>query len=340
MDDNLETYHSRFHFKLNKRFILGITALMVVAIAIPLTVYLVQTPQVFQPQAGSQQPVSAPEVSLTLISNQAGTAVGNSFRVSIYAKSDVDSANLFVAKLKFPANMLKVKSIILGTVSRPGNLGNLPSFPTVSKTPNLSPTPTVGPLPLSGGSNTAGEPTSSTDYFINNWVENYFDNTQGTISLVGGVPAPGYKSDYGTVGGLMAVVEFEAIAPGQGSIDFANDSAIYRNSDNVNILSIKRNLNFTNPAPTPTPTPTPLPTKAPTSTPTPPPGVTPTPQLAPNYDLNNDGRVDFADLSAVLSNFGKNNSVADLNHDGIVNTVDYSIMIRVLIDKGLIHYST
>lgn len=85
--------------------------------------------------------------------------------------------------------------------------------------------------------------TNST--FIKNWVENTFDNNMGTISLIGGIPNPGYKTTLGETG-LMATIYFEIINVPQegGSVVISLDelSAIYRNSDNLNILSDKKGL--------------------------------------------------------------------------------------------------
>lgn len=44
-------------------------------------------------------------------------------------------------------------------------------------------------------------------------------------------------------------------------------------------------------------------------------------------DINNDNKVDSADLSILLSNFGTTNAVADLNNDAKVNIFDLSILL-------------
>lgn len=78
--------------------------------------------------------------------------------------------------------------------------------------------------------------------FVKNWVENTFDNNAGTISLVGGVPTPGYKTDNTSDTGkylLLAVINFKVLKPGSVSINLTDDSAIYSNADNINILAVK-----------------------------------------------------------------------------------------------------
>lgn len=74
----------------------------------------------------------------------------------------------------------------------------------------------------------------------------------------------------------------------------------------------------TPPAPTPTPTP-PAPTP-------PPPSPNPNPAPKP-ADLNNDGKVNIADLSILLSNWGKAGVPADLNNSGKVDIADLSILL-------------
>ncbi|MCL4366264.1 hypothetical protein M1437_03490 [Patescibacteria group bacterium] len=46
--------------------------------------------------------------------------------------------------------------------------------------------------------------------FIKNWVENYYDNATGEISLVGGVPSPGFQTTTGAESAYMATIVFNA----------------------------------------------------------------------------------------------------------------------------------
>ncbi|MBI3486097.1 hypothetical protein HY025_04110 [Candidatus Daviesbacteria bacterium] len=124
--------------------------------------------------------------------------------------------------------------------------------------------------------------STSSGTFITQFTEGYYSNTgadAGTISIIGGVPNPGFQTS-GT-SAQMATIKFSAIAPGTSSINFDSTSAIYRNSDNVNILSLASstgtNLTINAVAtPTPTPTPTGTPSFTPTPTPSPIPTFTPT----------------------------------------------------------------
>lgn len=76
-----------------------------------------------------------------------------------------------------------------------------------------------------------------------NIVEKFFDNSTGQISIVGGTPNPGVKTSGSD--GLFATIFFKANAPGSAPLNFGNDSAIFRNSDNQNILGSKNGLTIT-----------------------------------------------------------------------------------------------
>ncbi len=70
--------------------------------------------------------------------------------------------------------------------------------------------------------------------FIKNWIEKYYDNASGLISVVGGLPTPGYKTS--GVNELFATITFKAKQSGTAILYFNNGSAVFRNSDNKNIL--------------------------------------------------------------------------------------------------------
>lgn len=117
--------------------------------------------------------------------------------VDLYTKSEVDEANLFSAKLKFPKEFLKVLRI------------------------------------------------ETNSAIIKIWVENSFNNETGIISLVGGVPNPGYKTKVSESPELLVSIYFEITnrdADEIATISFDDSSAIYSNSDNSNILSGTNNL--------------------------------------------------------------------------------------------------
>ncbi len=171
---------------------------------------------------------------------------------------------------------------------------------------------------------------------VANWVEQYSDNNTGEISLVGGVPTPGFQSNTSGGPALMAVVYFKALKAGNAKITFTDSAAIYSNADNINILTVKDSLSLsiTSEEYTPTPVPTIVPTPIATSVPTP--VVTPQPGTG---DGNEDGRVNLADMSVLLSDFNKTSGYRlsiDLNGDGKINTFDFSLLRNLLIANKVI----
>ncbi|KKQ77905.1 hypothetical protein A3B42_02920 [Candidatus Daviesbacteria bacterium RIFCSPLOWO2_01_FULL_38_10] len=199
-----------------------ILLLLLLLAGLAVGVYLVQQKTNLFPKASVSQP-TGPETSFTLVgSNDCAIGLicalgfksdpqpGEEFEVKLYVRSDIDEANLFQAKIKFPVNLIEVIKI-----------------------------------------NVEGS-------FINNWVENFYDNLTGEISLAGGVPAPGFQTRLGEESALMATIVFKAKTGGTGTVLFNDDSQILRNTDNENILKIKRDYDIsigTKPSPTPTPAP-------------------------------------------------------------------------------------
>lgn len=71
---------------------------------------------------------------------------------------------------------------------------------------------------------------------LTNWVDSSFVNSTGDISIVAGLPSPGLKTTQGN-DPLMARVFFRGKKAGAATINMTNESAIYSNSDNANIIS-------------------------------------------------------------------------------------------------------
>ena len=107
----------------------------------------------------------------------------------------------------------------------------------------------------------------STDFFLQNIVENYFDNQSGVVSIVGGVPNPGISTTVGSEDPIMAQIMVKvkptAAIDSTTTLGFSDDSAIYRNLDNINILASKNGVTYPigseiSPIPTPNPSPSPI----------------------------------------------------------------------------------
>lgn len=300
--------------KLNRKSIFGIAGVLVLLIAVGLGTVLIQQKQllIFKPKAAEVIPPT-PETSFAL-EGQSKASVGEQIKVIVRARSDIDAANLFAAKLKFPSDLLEVMAITTGSKSdivspictpRPGCLDENPTCQiaeppsgwcpevktgtvcaqvitracsgesqTIKRTdgtviygdPQCKDFPTPCDVPAGwkttqGGDNRflPGEPNPNGPSneggpmpprpvenlsFIKNWVENTYDNSAGTVSLVGGVPDLGYQTAAVDPPGVIAEITFKVKKEGSVTISFDGDSAIYRNSDNVNILTIKRDLSI------------------------------------------------------------------------------------------------
>ena len=56
-------------------------------------------------------------------------------------------------------------------------------------------------------------------------------------------------------------------------------------------------------------------------------GENPNPDFKNRSDLNRDGKVNLVDFSILLFNWKGSDAVADINQDGVVNLTDFSIML-------------
>lgn len=287
---------------LNQRGVIQLIVLLILLLGLVGGVLLVTRgePLKFLPKAGGgiSGPIS-PTTSLTLASQKSNYSVGEEVEIQLLVRSDIDAANLFAAKLQFPADLLEVVSI------------NHPE-----RTYIMNP------------------------YMIKNWIEKSFDNQTGTISLAGGVPNPGFQSSLSEPAPLMADITFKAKAVGTATIAFADSSAIYKNADNMDILGIKNSLEViigdssSLPVPSLSPTPSvstaPLPSPSPSSNPLP---------TGLKGDGNRNNRIDLGDMSVLLSDFHKTGgfrSEIDMNADGTINTFDFSLLRKLLIEIGII----
>jgi hypothetical protein len=197
-----------------------IIALMAV---IPLGLRLTQQSQSTQSQAAPDS-AQVPGTSLSLIQHKFDCQVGDPangihpstncndplvskiIAVDVLVHSDIDASNLIKTQLNFDPENLHVVKII-----------------------------TTGPK---GNNNSV---KSADDFFIEQWVSNNFKNDQGTVSLVGSVPDPGFTTSADKPA-VMARVYFKALKSGSTTITFDQSSSIFRSADNQNILSSTQDL--------------------------------------------------------------------------------------------------
>ncbi len=91
-----------------------------------------------------------------------------------------------------------------------------------------------------------GVPTPGGNFFITYWKQNAFDNKTGVISLIGHLDGKGLKTGLKDSSSKMVRILFKVKKQtGKGQIALSSESEIRRSSDNVNILSVKRNANIT-----------------------------------------------------------------------------------------------
>lgn len=181
--------------------------LLILLAGIVASVYLVQNTQIFKPEAAPTLPAAEEtsfelelesDINTTLFPDEPtpkALSLGTKFRVDVYARSDVDAANLFAAKIKYSTDSLE--------------------FVEVNRREGQS--------------------------FVQNWVETSADNSnEGVISMIGGIPSPGIKTDLSSGAMLMGSIIFNTKKLGTAKIELTDTSAIYRNSDNLNILSARK----------------------------------------------------------------------------------------------------
>jgi hypothetical protein len=106
--------------------------------------------------------------------------------------------------------------------------------------------------------------------FVSLWYQNNIGQTPGQLILEGGVSGNGVTGNNLE----MATVNFDTTSAGTAQISFSSDSAVYQESDGLNILSAFSSGTITIEEVTPSPSPTNAPT--PTRTPIPMPSASPT----------------------------------------------------------------
>ncbi len=215
---------------LNAKMLSGALVVLALALFIPFSTYLSQQRVSTSPQAGSETGVA--ESSITLSHHQFNCAqgdpqngissgsncnqiaVGKIFAVDVQIRSDIDAANLVSVRLKYQPEMVRIEKIVTQGQSAQTE-------------------------------SNAGSPKNAEDFFISSWVNRNYNNEQGVAQLIGAVPAPGFITAKDNKAPTMARVYFKAVTGGQTEITVDQDSAIFRNADNSNILKTTRDFSFT-----------------------------------------------------------------------------------------------
>lgn len=261
--------------------------------------------------------------------------------VNLYVSSDIDEANLFAANLVFPKEILEVQSINKvpqkitidledGELACAGKKGiRCPSGYSCRLDEKIWDKEGKCVKNKQAESSRSGEENNAkVDSFVSFWAEEAFDNEKGTISLIGAVPNPGFKTENNTKAYMVTII-FKTKTAGKAPINFTPESKIYRNSDNADILKTKQGIELNI-------------VEKPDFKPSRKPDPTPHMSLSPSPlkikgDGNGDGKVDLTDLSIILKMLGKNSAgfpELDYNGDGRINAFDFSRQLTRILSKN------
>lgn len=181
-----------------------VLGLLILLLVMPIGSYLALSQTAFFSKAAPVIPKPAkPQASLIMQTPKVSVKTGEVIPVEILVRSDLDEANLFSVKFNYPADLLQVESIATDSAD--------------FSNPN--------------------------EEIVQKWVEVNIDNRSGKVSLVGGVPNPGFKSLVNSSAKhLLTTVTFKAVKSGTAEIRVDEGSAIFRNTDQQNILENKQGL--------------------------------------------------------------------------------------------------
>jgi len=133
---------------------------------------------------------------------------------------------------------------------------------------------------------------------INLWVqEPSFSNQDGVITLMGGLPSPGFTG----VAGKIIIISFKVIDEGDAVIDIKDASLLANDGYGTNILKevIPTHLTLLKPK-----------------------------SQKDIADINADGKVNLIDVSILIANIGTmKDERYDLNNDGKIDAKDLSILL-------------
>lgn len=205
------------------RFLFSLVTLFIMLGALPVGVYLVGQRTQFLPEAAEPAPDVLGEVSITVEKNQE-LSTSESLAVNVLARSDKESANLFAARVNFPADMLEVEKIATSSADLPD--GKIPDNGVITK------------------------------FIADKWLQNSVEN--GQVTLIGGVANPGIQTSPNTKY-ILAVVYFKQKNSGPVTFHLDPDSTIFRNGDNATVNTRHNDttfdvVGFPQPLQTPSPT--------------------------------------------------------------------------------------
>lgn len=102
----------------SKRSLASVISLLILLLGMPLGGYLALNETSFFSKASTTSPASIqPSAGFLLETPKAVVSAGQSIAVDVLVQTDIDEANLFVAKLKYPTDLLAVEKIEAGVDS-------------------------------------------------------------------------------------------------------------------------------------------------------------------------------------------------------------------------------
>lgn len=222
----------------NIRVFLGGLVFVALLIGIILGVYLIGQRQKLKSKASVGDAV-VKTAFFDLQADKTSLRVGETFKLNISLRSETDPANLVSVKLNYPKDKLSIESLkalsyepdqeALSAATRQINLSTY--------TPNHD-ADCDGVL-----TERDQELFNQGAGFVKTWFEDFYDNNSGEVSLIGGLPSPGYQT---TTSGraLIVCAVFRALGQGDARLSLQQESEIFRDLDNLDILAARGDLSF------------------------------------------------------------------------------------------------
>lgn len=181
-----------------KRSKVAIGLITLVLLAMPLGVYLTLQSQNPNSQASVVEQ-RAPQSSLQMIPRITNITNQSVFPVDVVIQSDIDSANLFATRLSFEEDSLEVVAI---------------------------------------ASSSADLTDETRIYPATEWIDASYNNTDGLINLVAGIPQQGLKTNpQDQTQQILATIYFKAKKSGETDLLFQEGSMMLNAQTSQNILS-------------------------------------------------------------------------------------------------------
>src|SRR5207249_2572252 len=127
--------------------------------------------------------------------------LNNIVAVNVLARTDKTSANLFAVRVNYPSNLLVVTSIATSSATLP--LGVFP------------------------------DNSVKTEFIASKWLQ-ATSSSDGTITLIGGVPGPGIRTDPNTKY-ILATIFFKVRQNQSATFHLDPASTIFKNEDNTTL---------------------------------------------------------------------------------------------------------